>query len=227
MRQAALETIDATKIYNFKKPNEVISVSGATLKIPPESITILRGPSGAGKTTLLSMIGCQIKPTRGHIIIKGKTVSKLPEKFANLYKRIHIGFVFQHYRLLPDLNVFENIILPLLPMGIAIKERHKRADKLVEEFNLVNRKRFKVKNLSSGEQQRVAIARALINKSTILLADEPTAHLDSRLSNDFMIHMTRLKQSGHAVLIASHDPVVFQHSEVDRILEMKDGKVVS
>jgi len=227
MRNLVVETIDATKTYNPGKPNEVTAVKDASLQIYEGSLVVLKGPSGSGKTTLLSMIGCQTKPTSGEVIVLGKKVSKLPEKFMNLHKRNHIGFIFQHFQLIADMRVVDNIVLPLIPEGISPKERSRRADRLLEQFDLKHRRQFKVSHLSGGEQQRVAIARALINNAAILLADEPSAHLDSRLTDDLLGYLKQLKQSGLTVLITSHDPNIYKHSAVDRVFEMKDGQVFS
>jgi len=227
MSNLIIETIDVTKTYNLGKPNQVTAVKDASLQINEGSLVVLKGPSGSGKTTLLSLIGCQAKPTRGEVIIRGKRISKLPEKFMNRHKRNHIGFIFQHFQLIGGMSVLDNIVLPLLPEGISPKERNKRADQLLERFDLTHRRQFKVSYLSGGEQQRVAIARALINNAGILLADEPSAHLDSRLTNDLLVHINQLKQSGQTILITSHDPIIYQHPAVDQVFEMKDGQVIS
>jgi putative ABC transport system ATP-binding protein len=227
MSHLIVETINVTKTYNLGKPNEVTAVKEASLQINTGSLVVLKGPSGSGKTTLLSLIGCQTKPTRGEVIILGKKVSKLPEKFMNLHKRNHIGFIFQHFQLIAGMSVLDNIVLPLIPEGISPKERSRRADRLLEQFDLAHRRQFKVSQLSGGEQQRVAIARALINNAGILLADEPSAHLDSRLTHDFLDHVKQLKRSGHTILITSHDPIIYQHAAVDQVFEIKDGQMIS
>jgi len=227
MSNVIVETIDVTKIYNRGKPNEVTAVKDASLQIDEGSLVVLKGPSGSGKTTLLSMIGCQTKPTRGEVIILGRRISKLPERFMNLHKRNHIGFIFQHFQLIAGMSVLDNIVLPLIPEGISPKERSNRADQLLKQFNLGHRRRFKVSSLSGGEQQRVAIARALINNAGILLADEPTAHLDSALTSDLLNYIKNLKLAGHTILITSHDPIICQHPAVDRVFEMKDGRMIS
>jgi len=163
MSNLIIETITVTKTYNLGKPNQATAVKDASLQINEGSLVVLKGPSGSGKTTLLSLIGCQAKPTRGEVIILGKRISKLPEKFMNRHKRNHIGFIFQHFQLISGMSVLDNIVLPLIPEGISPKERSKRADRLLERFDLTHRRQFKVSYLSGGEQQRVAIARALIN----------------------------------------------------------------
>jgi len=227
MSNLIVETINVTKTYNLGKPNEVTAVKDASLQINEGSLVVLKGPSGSGKTTLLSLIGCQTKPTRGEVIILGKKVSKLPEKFMNLHKRNHIGFIFQHFQLIAGMSVLDNIVLPLIPEGISPKGRSERADRLLEQFDLAHRRQFKVSHLSGGEQQRVAIARALINNAGILLADEPSAHLDSRLTSDLLDHVKQLKRSGHTILITSHDPIIYQHPAVDQVFEIKDGQMIS
>lgn len=227
MTDIIIETINVTKTYNLGKPSEVRAVKDASLQIHEGSLVVLKGPSGSGKTTLLSMIGCQTKPTSGEVIISGKRISKLPEKFMNLHKRAHIGFIFQHFQLIGNMSVLDNIVLPLIPEGISPRDRNKKADQLLEQLNLAHRRQFKVSSLSGGEQQRVAIARALINNARILLADEPTAHLDGRLSTELLNHINQLKLSGHTVVIASHDPIVYQHPAVDQVFEMKDGAIKS
>ncbi|MCP4414399.1 MAG: ABC transporter ATP-binding protein [Gammaproteobacteria bacterium] len=226
MPTPVIETIKVTKTFNRGKPGEVTAVRDVSLKIDTGGLTILKGASGSGKTTLLSMIGCQSKPTSGEVIVQGKKISKLPEKFMNRHKREHIGFIFQHLQLLGDMSVLDNITLPLLPEGIGPSERNDRADLLLKQFNLLHRRGFKVSTLSGGEQQRVAIARALINKGAILLADEPSAHLDGKLTIDLLDHINELKQAGQTILITSHDPVIYQHPTVDRIIEMKDGQII-
>ena len=227
MSKFIVETINVVKTYNPGKPNEVTAVRNASLHIDEGCLVVLKGPSGSGKTTLLSLIGCQTKPTRGEVIILGKNVSKLPEKFMNLHKRNHIGFIFQHFQLIAGMSVLDNIVLPLIPEGTSPRERSKRADRLLERFDLGNRRHFKVSHLSGGEQQRVAIARALINNADLLLADEPSAHLDSRLTNELLNYIKRLKRSGRAIVITSHDPIIYQHLAVDQVFEMQDGRIVS
>jgi len=227
MNTTIIETTGVTKIYNRGKASEVRAVKDASLQIIEGSLVVLKGSSGSGKTTLLSMIGCQTKPTMGEVIMLGKRLSKLPEKFMNHHKRKHIGFIFQHFQLIGDMTVLDNIVLPLIPEGISPKERDRKAEQLLEQFDLVHRRQFIVSNLSGGEQQRVAIARALINDPSIILADEPSAHLDSRLTNDLLEHVSQLKKSGHTLLITSHDPIIYQHPVVDQVIEMRDGRIIS
>ncbi|MFQ6110829.1 MAG: ABC transporter ATP-binding protein, partial [Nitrospinota bacterium] len=148
------------------------------------------------------------------------------ERFLTLHRRAHIGFIFQQFHLMPYVRVTDNIGVPLLPLGIPPKERGVRTLELLEKLNLTGRKDFYARQLSGGEQQRVAIARALINDPSIILADEPTAHLDTQLSSEFLGILASLKEEGRTVIIASHDPQVFEAGSVDRVYEMRDGRIV-
>jgi len=222
-----LTTDKVTKIYNQNLPNQVVAVKDASIKVDEGEVVVLQGPSGSGKTTLLSMIGCQTKPNRGEVIINENRVSKLPDRFLNTFKRENIGFIFQNYQLIPDINVIDNIMLPMLPSGIPYKERIVRAEALMRQFDLMKRRTFDVKNLSGGEQQRVAIARAMINQGKIILADEPTAHLDTKLTGEFLEMISDLKKHQYTVVISSHDNEIINHAVVTKIYTMKDGQVVS
>jgi putative ABC transport system ATP-binding protein len=183
----------------------------------------IQGPSGSGKTTLLSIIGCIFSPTSGSALIAGKRVSRLPDHFLTRYRRELIGFVFQNFNLLDHLTVVENITLPLLPLGFSPRRRQKKAELLLERFSISHRKNFPTKQLSGGELQRVAIARALVNDPPIIVADEPTAHLDTSLSRDIMNMLAGLKHDGRTVVFTSHDPVVAGHRGVDRIIDAGAG----
>ncbi|MBE9520754.1 MAG: ATP-binding cassette domain-containing protein, partial [Proteobacteria bacterium] len=155
----------------------------------------------------------------------GKQLSRMPDRFLTIHRRQTIGFIFQQFNVLPDLSVLDNITLPLLPLGVPPKERKKRARELMDQLSITHRENFPAGQISGGELQRVAIARALINNQPIILADEPTAHLDSRLSMEFMTIMANLKTNGKTILIASHDPLVAEHPAIDRIISIKDGQI--
>ncbi|MBT4287014.1 MAG: ABC transporter ATP-binding protein [Deltaproteobacteria bacterium] len=222
-----LTTDSVTKIYNQNLPNQVVAVKDASINVNEGEVVVLQGPSGSGKTTLLSMIGCQTKPNRGEVVINKSRVSKLPDRFLNVFKRDNIGFIFQNYQLIPDLSVIDNIMLPMLPSGIPYKERISRAEALMHQFDLMKRRTFDVRNLSGGEQQRVAIARAMVNQGKIILADEPTAHLDTKLTGEFLEMISDLKKNQYTVVISSHDNEIINHPVVNKVYHMKDGKVVS
>lgn len=230
---------NVTKTYNSGKSNEFTAVDGIDLQIRPEELTILKGPSGSGKTTLLSLIGCMIRPTSGRIALHGVAtsfaplrdtsdsfdVTSLPERFLTEIRRSTFGFIFQQFNLIKGITVLENILLPVYPTGEDHLPAKKRALELLEMFDMVRHATSRVDWLSGGELQRVAIARALINNPSILMADEPTAHLDSRLSNEFMKIIAALKKEGKTVLIASHDPIVFDSDIADAVVEMRDGRI--
>ncbi len=222
--QIELEAVN--KIYNQRQPNEVQALYDITFSVGQGSMVCLRGPSGSGKSTLLGIIGCVFPPTSGRAAIAGRKLSRLPDRFLTLHRRETIGFIFQRFNILPELSVMDNVVLPLLPMGIAPGECRRRAEGLLKKFGIDHRSRFPADQISGGELQRVAIVRALINDPPIILADEPTAHLDTRLSHDFMRMMNDLKHEGKTIVLTSHDPLVAEHEGVDRIVEILDGRVV-
>jgi len=220
-----IELESVSKIYNQGQVNEVVALDGVSLTIEDQSMVCLRGASGCGKSTLLSVIGCVFQPTSGRVAIAGKQLSRLPDRFLTLHRRRFIGFIFQNFNILAPLTVLENIVLPLIPLGIPPAGRRERAEELMRRFNISHRKNFPAGQISGGELQRVAIARALVSDPPIILADEPTAHLDSRLSEEFMQFMTDLKNSGKTIIITSHDPLVTEHPAVDQVIDMKDGHI--
>ncbi len=234
-----IKLLNVRKGFNLGRPNEFVAVDGVTLSMEANRVTVLKGPSGSGKTTLLSLIGCMARPTSGRIILQrglpreylfpngGDTteveVTSLPERFLTEIRRRTFGFIFQQFNLLKGITVLENVMLPAFPLG----EKHgvvkKRALALLEMFGLSGRALAKVEWLSGGEAQRVAIARALMNNPPVIIADEPTAHLDSKLSSAFMEIIARLKDQGKTAIIASHDPLVFEAKMVDRVISVRDG----
>jgi len=215
-----------TKIYNQGQPNEVIALKTVSLAVAKGEMVCVQGPSGSGKTTLLSIIGCIFSPTSGRAAIGGKKISRLPDHFLTRYRRELIGFVFQNYNMIDHLTVLENITLPLLALGVSPSIRERKADHLLEKFGISHRKKFKVNQLSGGELQRAAIARALINDPPIIVADEPTAHLDGKLSLEVMDMLAALKEEGRTVVVASHDPIVSRHHGMAGIIEVRDGVIL-
>jgi putative ABC transport system ATP-binding protein len=228
------------KGFNMGKPNEFVAVQNASMTLEENKVTVLKGPSGSGKTTLLSLIGCMTRPTSGRISLKipvsdgGATangdndfvdVTSLPERFLTDIRQRNFGFIFQQFNLIRGITILENIMLPAYPVGLKRRFLNKRATELLEIFNLRNRASAKVEWLSGGEMQRVAIARALMNDPAIIIADEPTAHLDSHLSLDFMNIVATLKNGGKTVILASHDPLVFNSQCINRIITVRDGVI--
>lgn len=221
-----IKVVQASKIYNKGEPNQVNAVWEVNLHIHPGEMSVIRGPSGSGKTSLLTLIGCITRPTSGEIQVAGKTMSRLPEKFMTIHRREHVGIIFQQFNLIQDLSVEQNVGLPLFPLDMKRSLIAERTDELLSKVRLEARRGFMVRQLSGGEQQRVAIARALINNPDILLADEPTAHLDTALSKELMETMEKLKSEGRTIVIASHDPLVCNHGSIDKVYEMRDGKII-
>lgn len=215
-----------SKTYNSGDVGEHTAVADVGLTIAERHITVLKGPSGSGKTTLLSLIGCMARPTSGRIYFQDKEVTSLPERFLARLRQQQVGFVFQNYNLINGISVLDNIILPALPLGISHQSICRRAATLIEQLGIQRSADQPVQHLSGGEQQRVAIARALINQPSLVIADEPTAHLDTQRSEQFMDIMDRLRSMGRTVLIASHDPLVCSHRVVDRMVSMHDGQII-
>lgn len=218
---------DIRKVFNAGQPNEFVAIEGVDLSIDSHVVTVLKGPSGSGKTTLLSLLGCMARPTSGRITLQEREITSLPERFLTEIRRETFGMIFQQFNLIKGLTALENVMLPAYPKG----ERHavlkRRAMDLLALLNLAGKALVRVEWLSGGEAQRTAIARALINNPAIVIADEPTAHLDSVLSLEFMEIMRQLKADGKTILIASHDPIVYASDVVDRMVEIRDGKIVA
>jgi len=216
---------NVTKIFNKGLHNEVCVAQDISLTIEKNELIVLKGPSGSGKTSLLGLIGCMSRPTSGKIVVHGKDVAKLPERFLTEVRRHHFGFIFQQFNLVPKATVLENIMLPLYPTDMGLSEIRNRAEGIMDRLDLKKRSRFRTGELSGGEQQRVAIARALVNDPETILADEPTAHLDTKLSEELIQILKGLHESGRTIIIATHDPLVYEHDFIERIIEMRDGRI--
>ena len=221
-----IELNQITKIFNAGKANEFTALKDVNLEIRPEKITVLKGPSGSGKTTLLSIVGCMARPTSGRITVNGQETTSLPEKFLAEIRRNTFGFVFQNYNLIKGITVLENTMIPAYPIGPGHRDLKAKAMGLLKKFKIDAKAAQKTGQLSGGEQQRTAIARALINEPSIIIADEPTAHLDTELSKEFLDIIDELSNEGKTVLIASHDPLVFEADSIDNVVEMRDGRII-
>ncbi len=220
-----LELQEIRKVFQAGRVNEYVALEQINLTIAGERLTVLKGPSGSGKTTLLSILGCLARPTSGRIKLQDKEITSLPDRFLTVIRRKTFGFIFQHFNLVPGITVIENVMLPAYPSGEKAAAIRDRARELLHLFNLGPKMSAKVQWLSGGEAQRVAIARALINNPQVIIADEPTAHLDTALSRDFLKIMEQFKLSGKTLLIASHDPLIYEADIVDRVVEMRDGRI--
>jgi len=221
-----IELDNVSKVYNEGRANEVFALRDIALQIRADQTTVLKGPSGSGKTTLLTLIGCLSRPTVGRIHLEGKMVSGLPEKFMTEIRRRKFGFVFQRFNLVRGLSVLENVMLPAYPLGLKYSDLRSNAERLLADVEISDKAMMKVENLSGGEAQRVAIARALINDPDYVIADEPTANLDTRLVGEFLKIVARLRSQGKSVIISSHDPRIWQADVVDRVIGMEDGRLI-
>ena len=221
-----LELSNIRKAFNQGKHNEYWALAGIDLAIPAKQVTALKGPSGSGKTTLLTILGCLARPTEGRVRLKGEDISGLPERFLTEIRRQTFGFIFQQFNLIRGLSAVENVILPAYPSGRPRRELLEKAEALLAGVDLGHRRDARVEWLSGGEQQRVAICRALINDPEILIADEPTANLDTRLSKEFLAILERLAAAGRTIILTSHDPLVVESDVVDRVVTLRDGKIV-
>lgn len=203
----------------------VRALKGVSMSLNPGELTLLMGPSGSGKTTLLSILGCILTPTEGTISIAGEDTAGLsPEGLADLRRR-HVGFVFQSYNLFPTLNALENVRLALDVRGEKYADTVIKAETALREVGLAHRLRSFPGNMSGGEQQRVAVARALASRPSIILADEPTAALDSENGHAVMELLSDIaKDESRAVLAVTHDPRT--HAYADRIIRIEDGKII-
>ena len=214
---------DIHKFYNRGKEREVHALKGVSLTVSEGEAVCVQGPSGSGKSTLLSILGCLYPPTSGRAVVSGRQLSRLPDHFLTRHRRENIGFIFQRFNLIESISVLENITLPLLPLGVSPKQRHRKGRELLAQLGIGHREQFRVDKISGGEMQRVAIARALICDPPLILADEPTAHLDVALSRQFMEIMVKLKTEGKTIVLTSHDPLVSTHHVCDTLYAMEDG----
>ena len=203
----------------------VRAVKGVDVKLVPGELTLLMGPSGSGKTTLLSILGCILTATSGELRVAGVSTHKLsPEALANL-RRKHMGFIFQSYNLFPTLTALENVRIALDVRGQKGFNAANRAEEVLRDVGLAYRLRIYPGTLSGGEQQRVAVARAIASSPSIVLADEPTAALDSENGHAVMVLLARIAKEQHrSVLAVTHDPRTLSYA--DRVVKIEDGRIV-
>lgn len=210
-----------TKTYP-RGSEQVHALRDASFRILPGEFVALVGPSGAGKSTLLNLVGCMDSPTSGHLRLAGRAVESLGDAERTKVRRHHIGFVFQHFGLVPTLTVEENVALPTLFAG---KAEDARLDELLERVGLSHRRRHRPHELSGGEMQRVAIARALINRPALLIADEPTGNLDSATGDSIIALFRELNVAGLTLLTATHNPTLADAAR--RQLRIQDGRLAA
>ena len=216
-----LQTTELKKYYGAE-PNITRALDGVTLSIEKGEFVAIVGTSGSGKSTLLNMIGGLDVPTSGQVVVDGKELSKLKDEELTVFRRRKIGFIFQNYNLVPVLNVYENIVLPVELDGNKVDKKF--MDEVVRMLALEDKLNNMPNNLSGGQQQRVAIARALVSKPAIVLADEPTGNLDSKTSADVLGLLKVTSQKFHQTLVMiTHNTEIAQLA--DRIIRIEDGKI--
>ncbi len=221
---AVIELENATKIYTIGEV-ETRALDGVTLTIEEGEFTTIVGPSGSGKTTMLQLMGCLDQPNSGLVKINGQDVTKYSKNKRADLRREMIGFIFQFFALVPVLNAYENVELPLLLNGVNSGERKKRVMDLLDAVGLSDRINHRPDQLSGGQQQRVAIARALASDPLLVLADEPTANLDTENGQQAMEIMQKLnEETGTAFVFATHDSRVISFAR--RIVKMQDGQII-
>jgi len=224
-RGHAVRTVDLWKTYP-QEPEPVHAVSGVSLEIARGEFLAMAGPSGSGKTTLLNMLGGLTRPTRGEIWIADRELAQLSDKALARLRLESIGFVFQAYNLLPVLTALENAEFSLLLRGVPKEERRRKVEELFVKIGMDGMENRRPGRLSGGQQQRVAVARAVVGEPALVLADEPTANLDSHASDDLLEVMEDLNRDlGITFVFATHDPRVMERAH--RLIRLVDGAIVS
>jgi len=218
-----ITVVNLTKIYQLGK-TEVVALKNINLEIKEAEFTGVIGPSGSGKTTLLNLIGCIDVPTKGKIYIDGQDITQMNEKQLTFLRRQKIGFIFQTFNLIPVLTVFENVELPLIALGINKMDRYKMVMEMLENVGIKDLAFRKPEDLSGGQRQRVAIARALVKKPKIVLADEPTANLDSETGAKIVELMKYMDEKYNTTfVISTHDPRLINFLE--KKVYLIDGRI--
>ena len=211
---------DVWKIFSMGN-TEVQALRGVSLSIHQGEILSIMGPSGSGKSTCMNMIGCLDRPTKGDVIINGRNTATMNENELATFRNKTVGFVFQQYFLLPNLNVLENVMLPLRYQKIPIEQRRERAEEALVRIGLADRLTHKPNELSGGQRQRVAIARATVTKPMLILADEPTGALDSETGHSVLDLFQEINAEGTAIVIVTHDQEIGKTAP--RMVKIKDG----
>ena len=219
-----IQTTDLTKVFRTEEV-ETTALKNITLTVNEGDFTAVMGPSGCGKSTLLNILGLLDNPTSGSYMFNGTEVADLKEKQRTLFRKGNIGFVFQSFNLIDELNVYENVELPLIYLKMKASERKERVEKVLDRMKIGHRKKHFPQQLSGGQQQRVAIARAVVANPKLILADEPTGNLDSKNGAEVMNLLTELNKEGTSIVMVTHSDrdADFAH----RIVNLFDGQIVT
>lgn len=213
-------------VKNYKVGTQVVrALRSVSLQINEGEYVAIMGASGSGKSTLMNIIGCLDTPTSGSYFLNNHDVSDLTDDELAEIRNREIGFVFQTFNLLPRSSALDNVMLPLVYAGIKKQERVNRGTEILTDVGLADRIEHKPNELSGGQRQRVAVARALINKPSILLADEPTGNLDSKISEEIMQLFADIHQQGNTLIVVTHEESIALHAH--RIIRLKDGQIES
>ncbi len=224
MNTTMLKTTNLTKIFRTDEV-ETTALNKVSFQIKTGEFVAIMGPSGCGKSTLLNILGLLDNPSEGDYFFLDQEVSKFTEKMrANLRKR-NIGFVFQNFNLIDELNVYENVELPLIYLGMSSSDRKKRVEATLEQMQIMHRRKHFPLQLSGGQQQRVAVARAVVANPHLILADEPTGNLDSAHGEEVMNLLAQLNQQGTTIIMVTHSQHDAEYSQ--RIIRLFDGQIVN
>jgi len=219
-----IEINNISKVFRTSEV-ETVALNHVSLDVKEGEFVAIMGPSGCGKSTLLNILGLLDNPTSGKYYLLGKEVGTLKEKDRTLYRKGKIGFVFQSFNLIDELNVYENVELPLIYLRVKAAQRKKMVNEILDRMNISHRARHFPQQLSGGQQQRVAIARAVVSNPKLILADEPTGNLDSKNGKEVMDLLTELNKEGTTVVMVTHS----QHdsSYASRTIDLFDGEIVT
>lgn len=223
--ELAIELVSATKRYRDGEREHVV-VRDVSLRIERGRWVVVRGPSGSGKTTLLGLMGGLVRPTSGDVVVAGKSLVHMRDHHLAAHRRRTVGMVLQDVGLVPRATVVDNALLPLVPLGGALREHLDRVTELTRRFGIASKRDTDVERLSGGERQRAALVRALVLDPPIVLLDEPSAHLDEERTAELVRLIGELRDAGKTIVVATHDERVFSAARVDRVVSLRDGVLV-